>query len=86
MSEPMQRYRLYQGALRPHSEGGWIRLADMEAPLDDDLNVLLKHCEDKVPLSLAEQRELFDWLEERDGIISDLQEKLDKADTAKEPT
>ena len=84
MTKPFQRYQLHQGTLRPHDEGQWIDYADLETPLDDDLNVLLEHCEHRLPLSLAEQHELFDWLEEKDSIIGDMQEQLDKASEKKQ--
>ncbi len=47
-----------------------------DRPLHDDLNVLLARCENQEPLSLADQRELFAWLEEKDLIIADMDERL----------
>ncbi len=49
-----------------------------DRPLHDDLNVLLARCENQEPLSLAEQREMYAWLEERDGIIGDYDEKIER--------
>ena len=45
-------------------------------PLNDDLNALIDRCNRRGALSLADQRELWLWLEERDSIISDYDEKI----------
>lgn len=47
-----------------------------DRPLDDDLNVLIARCEKREDLSLADQRELWEWLEERGSIMSDLEEQV----------
>jgi hypothetical protein len=56
-----------------------------DRPLDDDLNVLWGRCEDKEPLSIAEQRELYAWLQEKDGIMGELDEKVDTLNAIVEP-
>ncbi len=47
--------------------------AIVDRPLADDLNVLLNRCEAQEPLSAADQRELYEWMQERDGTIVQLQ-------------
>ncbi len=49
-----------------------------DRPLADDLNVLIARCKDHEELSEAEQRELWEWLEERDGIIGDMDEQIEE--------
>ncbi len=48
----------------------------VDRPLDDDLNVLWHRCKDQEPLSLAEQRELYDWLQEKDVVMGDQGERI----------
>lgn len=60
------------------------QLAESEAvlnrPLHDDLNVLLNRCEASEPLSLADQRELYEWLEERGRAIAKLENQIVEAE------
>lgn len=59
--------------------------AILSRPLNDDSNVLLNRCENKEPLSLAEQRELYEWLEESRNTVCVLDEKTcDLEDKLKE--
>lgn len=78
----MQRYCLLQGRFCKDDEGEWMWaasvLAILDRPLDDDSNVLLDRCEARKPLSLADQRELFEWFEERGKIIADYDEQIEK--------
>jgi hypothetical protein len=53
-----------------------VRQALDDRPLDDDLNVLWNRCDARAPLSLADQRELYDWLQEKDVTISDYDKKI----------
>ncbi|MCP4540422.1 MAG: hypothetical protein GY832_25060 [Chloroflexi bacterium] len=52
--------------------------ATLDRPLDDDSNVLLARCDDREPLSLAEQKELFAWFEERGVTVSELEEQIEQ--------
>jgi len=62
----------------------WRALAHLNRPLDDDSNVLLNRCEDREPLSLAEQRELYLWFEERGQRVIDLEDKIERLKAGKD--
>ena len=56
-----------------------------ERALNDDLNVLWNRCEDQEPLSIAEQRELYLWWQEKDAATGDLNEKVELLNAIVEP-
>lgn len=55
--------------------------AVLDRPLHDDANVLLNRCEAGDPLSLAEQQELFRWLEERGHTIAEQEARIAELET-----
>ncbi len=74
LAEDLTRSRKHCGELRAEIES---LQAIADRPLDDDLNVLLGRCDDKEPLSLAEQEELYAWLNEKDVIMGEALEKAE---------
>lgn len=75
---------VYAGVVTTNLEMERDRLAEelaqlrsiLDRPLADDANVLLNLAQAGEPLSLAEQRDLYAWLEERDELLADADDAL----------